>query len=95
MLTKKELLLIFESKLRMQADENGMVSMDTIQSMVSTCIYEMDNEPKPVEKFIFVEDGSVDADELMENLSLTNPEIRVVVYRQGARSPELVDVKEG
>ena len=44
-----------------------------------------------IEKFLFVEDGTVDVDELTETLSKKNPEIYVVVYRQGGRQPELIN----
>ena len=46
---------------------------------------------KRIEKFLFVEDGTVDVDELTETLSKKNPEIYVVVYRQGGRQPELIN----
>lgn len=49
---------------------------------------------RPYKKFMFVEDGSVDADELVLEMERTNPEIRVIVYRQGANRPELLDIKE-
>jgi len=49
----------------------------------------------PYEKFLLIEDGSVDLDDLKEELEKTNPEIKVVVYRQGAVRPLLVDIKEG
>lgn len=45
-----------------------------------------------VKKFLFVEDGSVDLDELRERLE-SNPEIAVVVYRQGSMPPQLVKNK--
>lgn len=48
---------------------------------------------RKVEKFLFVEDGSVDTDELGRQLG-NNPEIAIVVYRQGSTPPQLVDVKE-
>ena len=51
------------------------------------------NISKPIKKFLFVEDGSVDIDELEESLEQTNPEIKVVVYRQGGTRPQLVDVE--
>jgi len=47
-----------------------------------------------VKKFLFVEDGSVDCDELTEDLAVKNPEIKVVVYRQGAREPQLKDIAD-
>lgn len=46
-----------------------------------------------VKKFLFVEEGSVDTDELGVQLE-KNPEIAIVVYRQGSLPPQLVDVKE-
>lgn len=46
-----------------------------------------------VKRFLFVEDGSVDTDELGRQLE-NNPEIAIVVYRQGSMLPQLVDVKE-
>lgn len=46
-----------------------------------------------VKQFLFVEDGSVDTDELVRQLE-NNPEIAIVAYRQGSTPPQLVDVKE-
>lgn len=43
-------------------------------------------------KLLLVEDGSVDVDELKEFLERTN--IKVVVYRQGAKMPEIIDLEE-
>lgn len=45
-----------------------------------------------IKKFLFIEDGSVDLDELRERLE-SNPEIAVVVYRQGSVPPQLVENK--
>lgn len=47
---------------------------------------------KTVEKFLFVEDGSIDVDEL-GSLAITNPEIKVIIVRQGGRVPELKEVQ--
>ena len=49
---------------------------------------------QPYTKFLFCEDGSVDTDSLEKSLRKQNPEIKVVVYRQGAAMPQLVDIKE-
>lgn len=49
---------------------------------------------QPYTKFLFIEDGSVDTDSLEKDLRKHNPEIKVVVYRQGANAPQLVDIKE-
>ena len=94
MFTIKELLLTLEKRIHAFADEDdGYVKFTDIQKAFDGCIYEINSTPKRVEKFIFVEDGSVDTDELEERLAETNPEIKVVVYRQGASAPELVEVK--
>ena len=53
-----------------------------------------EDSEKPYKKFMFVGDGSVDADELVLAIERTNPEIRVIVYRQGSNRPELLDIKE-
>jgi hypothetical protein len=50
----------------------------------------IEQERRPIEKFLFVEDGTVDTDELIGTLSIKNPEIHVVVYRQGGRPPEII-----
>ena len=47
----------------------------------------------PIKKFMYIEDGSVDTDTLIAELEITNPEIRVIVYRQGSQPPKLFDVQ--
>ena len=49
---------------------------------------------KPYKKFLFVEDGSVDIDNLVEEMEVKNPEIKVVVYRKDATKPEMMDLGE-
>lgn len=44
----------------------------------------------PVEQFLFIEDGSVDLTEL-KDLKRRNPEIKIVIYRQGSVPPTLKD----
>ena len=51
-------------------------------------------QKQPYTKFLFVEEGSVDTDSLEKDLRKKNPEIKIVVYRQGAQMPQLVDIKE-
>lgn len=48
---------------------------------------------KPYKKFLFIEDGSIDSDDLAIELEKTNPEIKIIVYRQGSRPPELISIK--
>ena len=62
---------------------------------VKTVSQSRNRKPKhPYTKFLFCEDGSVDTDSLEKDLRKHNPEIKVVVYRQGASVPLLVDIKE-
>ena len=62
---------------------------------VKTASQSKNCKPKqPYTKFLFVENGSVDTDSLEKDLRKHNTEIKVVVYRQGAQMPQLVDIKE-
>lgn len=62
---------------------------------VKTVSHDEDCEKKkPYTKFLFCEDGSVDTDSLEKDLRKRNPEIKVIVYRQGAAMPQIVDIKE-
>lgn len=45
----------------------------------------------PIKKFLFIEDGSVDIGELQERMENSNPEIKIVIYRQGSNIPMLID----
>ena len=61
---------------------------------VKTVSHDEDCEKKkPYTKFLFVEDGSVLA-ETIRDIEERNPEIKTVLYRQGAHIPQLVDIKE-
>lgn len=96
MVTHKELLLRFERELRQHSNENGDINLRDIERETNRFLGMITAEEQvttPIQKFIFVEDGSVDADELIEGLGMSNPEIKVIVYRQGAKPPELVEVK--
>lgn len=62
---------------------------------VKTASQRKNRKPKqPYTRFLFVEEGSVDTDSLEKDLRKRNPEIKIVVYRQGAQMPQLVDIKE-
>ena len=43
-----------------------------------------------VEQFLFIEDGSIDLKKL-KDLKIRNPEIKIVVYKQGSVPPILKD----
>lgn len=47
---------------------------------------------KPYKKILYIEDGSVDTSHI-DDLCDANPEIFVIIYRQGSMSPILVDIK--
>ena len=47
----------------------------------------------PIKYFLFIEDGSVDLDKIEDDVKRRNPEIKVIIYRQGARTPELKEVE--
>lgn len=42
-------------------------------------------------KFLMVEDGSIDVDDLQKDLKENNPDIKVIVYRNGSKAPYLVN----
>lgn len=49
---------------------------------------------KYYKKILLVEDGSVDIDALSEDLAQCNPEIKIIVYRQGSPCPQIIDIDE-
>ena len=96
MITHKELVLHYERNLKKCADANGKIDVRDLERETTTFLSMLDADMKesiPVSKFIFIEDGSVDTDDLEETLYARNPEIKVIIYRQGSRPPELVEVK--
>ena len=40
-------------------------------------------------KYLLIEDGSVDVDELQQFIDKHNLKIKIIIYRQGAIKPEL------
>lgn len=70
-------------------DEKSYVIPNIVNDVVSAI---KNANFKTVEKFLFVEDGSVDLD-VLDSLAVTNPEVKVLVVRQGGRVPELKEVK--
>ncbi len=67
-----------------------LIPIDKVLEMVADISCKLDSEKQyltPKTKFLYVEDGSVDVDELSEELFVTNPEIKVIVYRQGSHPP--------
>lgn len=75
-------------------DEKSNFAPQNPNDGVKTVSHDEDCEQKnPYTKFLFVEDGSVLA-ETIRDIEERNPEIKTVVYRQGAQMPQLVDIKE-
>lgn len=52
-----------------------------------------EKQSKKIKQFLFVEDGSID-ETLIEDLNERNPEIKVIVYRQGSRMPVIEELKK-
>lgn len=97
MITHRELILLFERNLKKAANKKGNISVKDLERETNICLHQItveEQENTAKKKIMFVEDGSVDTDELMESLAITNPEIKVVVYRQGSRPPEITDIQE-
>ena len=79
----------FNNHTHISDDERSYVISNIIDDIITTI---KNTNFKEVEKFLFVEDGSVDLDEL-DSLTITNPEIKVLVVRQGGRVPEIKEAK--
>ena len=75
-------------------DKSNFVPQETNGGVKTVSQNKNRKQKQPYTKFLFVEDGSVDTDSLEKDLKKHNPEIKIVVYRQGAVMPQLVDIKE-
>lgn len=67
-----------------------LITINSVLEIINEISFRLTDEKKyltPKTKFLYVEDGSVDVDELSEELFVTNPEIKVIVYRQGSTPP--------
>ena len=61
--------------------------LDDVWFIPKECCEEVDiNEKTNGDKFLLVEDGSVDVDDIAENFG-----IKCIVYRQGANKPEWLE----
>ena len=47
---------------------------------------------KPYKKILYIEGGSVDP-RFLRDLRAANPEIFIIIYRQGSVQPKLVDIR--
>lgn len=85
-----------EKKLADIPDDFMFIDTIILVDTIKRIDFDIKNEERattPKTKFLYVEDGSVDVDNLREELSLTNPEIQVVIYRQGSNPPILQEQK--
>lgn len=74
--------------------EERFILIPNLTVMIQTIDEMLEEENKritPKTKFLYVEDGSVDLDELQSDLFESNPEIKIIVYRQGSQPPILSD----
>lgn len=46
---------------------------------------------KPFKKILYIEDGSVNLN-YIEHLNITNPDILIIIYRQGSAQPVLINI---
>ena len=79
-------------------DSTRLIPIDKVLEIVNEISYRLEEERKfltPKTKFLYVEDGSVDADALSDELYVTNPEIKVIVYRAGGAIPVLKEQQNG
>ena len=71
---------------------DGLIPKQAVLDIIQNCrkMIEVHNDalPKTYTKIMYVEDGSVDVDELMKDL----PDTKIIVYRSGGSIPELKDI---
>lgn len=75
-------------------ENERVILVDTLINHINQINERLEKEKNyktPKTKFLYVEDGSVDLDLLEEQLFITNPEIQIVVYRQGGNPPIFID----
>lgn len=86
-----------KAQLEDETDDARFVNVEKMGAVIRHIMESIETENlqnTPITKFLFIEDGSVDKDDLITSLANSNPEISVVVYRQGSARPVLID-KDG
>lgn len=75
------------------SDDNGIdhIAEEVADTLIENNYRKINDNYK---QFLFVEDGSVDIETLADELAEKNPAIKIVVYRQGSRIPELKDMEQ-
>ncbi len=79
-------------------EDEKFISLDYFINLITDIDKGLESERKyltPKTKFLYVEDGSIDLDQLESELFETNPEIKVISYRQGSRPPILEEKSNG
>lgn len=51
-------------------------------------------ENHPIKKFLFIEEGSVEDRNLIDEFKERNPEIKIIFYKKGGQRPEIIDMEE-
>lgn len=77
--------------------EERVISISCLINMINEVDEHIKLEEKlstPKTKFLYVEDGSVDVDELENTLCKHSPEIQIIVYRQGSHPPIFINKEE-
>lgn len=49
---------------------------------------------QPIKKFLFIEEGSVEDRNLIDEFNERNPEIKIIFYKKGGQRPEILDMEE-
>lgn len=73
-------------------EDERVIPINAVVDMIVDIDYKLQKESKhltPKTKFLCIEDGSVDVDTLDAELFDSNPEIKIIVYRQGSCPPIL------
>ncbi len=91
-LTKEEI----EKELPYIPENERFIPVNLLINLIGDTEKTVESEQRyltPKTKFLYVEDGSVELDLLESSLFETNPEIKIVVYRQGSHPPILSEGK--
>ena len=89
-MTNKEVLLMVKNKiLQAELDSEERLDLSEAFKIIQGVETMIDLEPVPAKKLLFVEDGSVDTEELVDCLPA---DTKVIVYRQGSSMPVFKEV---
>ena len=81
-------------------ENEKFISVERLKADIDRIKYSMlqqkeeNKRSQPIKKFMFIEEGSVNIDETILELEKTNPEIKIIEYKQGSNMPKLLDIGE-